>query len=132
MPDAWGHTAPTSESKTSSSKLNLNLSVGLSQCGFYKEPVIVRNLFQNGHPSTLIDMLKVRKRAKIRNQYNQAPHLTQDTNGKVTTLQLDITNESQEVNPFPAGDHKTSINRRAQIQEMAQKRSAALEQSVKN
>ena len=27
---------------------------------------------------------KVRKMAKIRNQYNQAPHLTQDTNGKVT------------------------------------------------
>ena len=39
---------------------------------------------------------KVRKRAKIRNRYNQAPHLTQDTNGKVTTSQLDITNESQE------------------------------------
>ena len=56
---------------------------------------------------------KVRKRAKIRNRYNQAPHLTQDTNGKVTTSQLDITNESQEVNPFPAGDHKASINIRA-------------------
>ena len=27
------------------------------------------------------------------NLYNQAPHLTQDTNGKVTTLQLDIPNE---------------------------------------
>ena len=31
------------------------------------------------------------------NQYNQAPHLTQDTNGKVTTTQLNITNEGQEV-----------------------------------
>ena len=49
---------------------------------------------------------KVRKRAKIRKSYNQAPHLTQDTNAKVTTSQLDITNESQEVSPFPAGDHK--------------------------
>ena len=29
--------------------------------------------------------VKIRVRAKIRNQYNQAPHLTQDTNGKVTT-----------------------------------------------
>ena len=28
---------------------------------------------------------KVRKREKIRNRYNQAPHLTQDTNGKDTT-----------------------------------------------
>ena len=55
----------------------------------------------------------VRKRAKIRNRYNQAPYLTQDTNGKVTTSQLDITNESQEVSPFPAGDHKVSTNRRA-------------------
>ena len=44
------------------------------------------------------------------NQYNQAPHLTKDTNGKVTTLQLDVTNESQEVSPFPAGCHKASIN----------------------
>ena len=26
---------------------------------------------------------KVRKRAKIRNRYNQAPHLTKDTNGKM-------------------------------------------------
>ena len=55
--------------------------------------------------------MKVRKRAKIRNRCNQAPHLTQDTNGKVTNSQLDITNESQEVSPFPAGDHKASINR---------------------
>ena len=53
---------------------------------------------------------KVRKREKIRNRYNQAPHLTQDTNGKVTTSKLDITNDSQEVNPFPAGDHKASTN----------------------
>ena len=41
-----------------------------------------------------------RKRTKIRNQYNQAPHLTQDSNGKVTTSPLDIPNESQEVSPF--------------------------------
>ena len=51
--------------------------------------------------------------AKIRNRYNQAPHLTQDTNGKTTTSQLDITNESQEVSPFPAGDQKALTNRRA-------------------
>ena len=61
----------------------------------------------------LDDILKVKKRAKIRNRYNQAPHLTQDTNGKVTTSQLDITNKSQEVSPFPAGDHKASTNRSA-------------------
>ena len=56
---------------------------------------------------------RVREKAKIRNRYNQAPHLTQDTNGKVTYSQLDITNKSQEVSPFPAGDHKAPINRRA-------------------
>ena len=33
--------------------------------------------------------------------------------GKLQT-QLDTTNESQEVSPFPAGDHKAYINRRAQ------------------
>ena len=53
---------------------------------------------------------KVSKGAKIRNRYNQAPHMIQDTNGKVTNSQ----NESQEVSPFPAGDHKAHINRRAQ------------------
>ena len=46
---------------------------------------------------------KVRKIAKIRNRY-----LTQDTNGKATTLH--ITKESQEVSPIPAGDHKAPIN----------------------
>ena len=57
---------------------------------------------------------KVSKGAKIRNRYNQVPHLTQDTNGKVTNSQLDTTNESQEVSPFPAGDHKAHISLRSQ------------------
>ena len=58
--------------------------------------------------------MKVSKGVKIRNRHNQVPHLTQDTNGTVTNSQLDTTNESQEVSPFPAGDHKAHINRRAQ------------------
>ena len=37
--------------------------------------------------------LLVSKGAKIRNRYNQVPHLTQDTNGKVTNSQLDTTNK---------------------------------------
>ena len=61
-----------------------------------------------------VGTIKVSKGAKIKNRYNQVPHLTQDTNGKVTNSQLDTTNGSQEVNSFPAGDHKTHINRRAQ------------------
>ena len=40
-----------------------------------------------------------------------------DTNGKVTKSQLDITNDSQEVSPFPAGDHKAAMNR-CQIQDI--------------
>ena len=58
--------------------------------------------------------LRVSKGAKIRNRYNPVPHLTQDTNGQVTNSQLDTTNESQEVSPFPAGDHKAHVNRRTQ------------------
>ena len=58
--------------------------------------------------------MRVSKGAKIRNRYNQVPHLTQDTNGKVTNSQLDTTNESQEVSPFSAGYHKAQINRCAQ------------------
>ena len=61
------------------------------------------------------DTNKVSKGTKIRNRYNQVPRLTQDTNGKVTNSQLDTTNESQEVSPFPAGDHKAHINRRIQM-----------------
>ena len=53
---------------------------------------------------------KVSKGGKIRNRYNQVPHLPQDTNSIVTNSQ----NESQEVSIFPAGDHKAHINRRAQ------------------
>ena len=63
-------------------------------------------------PNTLI--IKVSKDAKIKNRYNQVPHLTQDTNGKVTNSQLDTTNESQEVSPFPAGDRKAQKIRHVQ------------------
>ena len=59
-------------------------------------------------------IMKVNKCAKIRSRYNQVQHPIQDTNGKVTNSQLDTTDESQEVSPFPAGDHKAHINRRGQ------------------
>ena len=39
----------------------------------------------------LSDICKVSKGAKIRNRYNQVPHLTQATNGRVTNSQLDTT-----------------------------------------
>ena len=59
-------------------------------------------------------IVKVSKGVKLRSRYNQVPHPTQVTNGKVTNSQLDTTNESQEFSPFPAGDHKAHINRCAQ------------------
>ena len=59
-------------------------------------------------------IFKVSKGVKIRNRYNQVPHLTQDTNGKVTNSQVDTTNKSQEISPFSAGDHKVHVQRRAQ------------------
>ena len=70
-------------------------------------------LFMLHHHGIWVKM-EVSKGAKIRNRYNQVPHLTQDTNGKVTNSQLDTTNKSQEVSLFPVGYHKAHINRRAQ------------------
>ena len=74
---------------------------------FIFHPQMIKEFF-------LLLIIKVRMRAKIRNRCNQVPPLTQDTNKKVTDSQLDITNESQQVSPVPADDHKASINRRAQ------------------
>ena len=57
-------------------------------------------------------MHKVSKKAKIRNQYNQVPHLTQDTTLKsdenIRKLHIQA---SQEVSPFPAGGgYKAAMN----------------------
>ena len=54
-----------------------------------------------------------KKEGKDQEAIQSSPHLTQDTNWKVTPSQLDITNESQEVSTFQAGEQKVSINRRA-------------------
>ena len=55
--------------------------------------------------------IKVRKTARIRNQYNQVPHLSQDTKWESNKITINITNKSQEVSPFPSGDHKAAMNR---------------------
>ena len=58
--------------------------------------------------------MKVRKRANIMNRWKEGKNQESiQSNWKVITSQLDITNESQEVSPFQARDHKASINRRA-------------------
>ena len=41
------------------------------------------------------EVLQISKGAKIRNRYNQVPHLTKDTNGKVTNTQLDTTTRAK-------------------------------------
>ena len=53
---------------------------------------------------------EVRKTARIRNQYSQVPHLSQDTKWESNKIILNITNKSQEVSPFLPGDHKTAMN----------------------
>ena len=41
---------------------------------------------------------KVSKGAKIRNRYNQIPHLTQDTNGKVKIMERNCTHNPEDWN----------------------------------
>ena len=53
----------------------------------------------------------VTKKAKIKNRYNQVPHLIKDTtweSDKNTKKKYHI-QESQEVSPFPAGNHTRVI-----------------------
>ena len=49
----------------------------------------MKNVFTDlyADDTTIYRISKVSKCAKIRNRYNQVPHLTQDTNGKVTNSQ---------------------------------------------
>ena len=60
--------------------------------GIKKESEIVQTILNKLYVDD-----KVSKGAKVRNRYNQVPHLTQDTNGKVTNSQLDTTNESKSI-----------------------------------
>ena len=47
---------------------------------------VVPEKYQPLGPPFSGELGKVSKAAKIRNRYNQVPHLTKDTNGKVTSL----------------------------------------------
>ena len=49
---------------------------------------MIAHIFKDKHKvAGDINSLESNKVAKIRNRYNQVPHLTQDTNGKVTNSQ---------------------------------------------
>ena len=50
--------------------------------------VLLKGLIISVISQALNYTVKVSKDAKISNRYNQVPHLTQDTNGKVTISQL--------------------------------------------
>ena len=61
------------------------------QLSLKAKPIVVHHdklkpYFGEDKPEWFVDR-KVSKVAKIRNRYNQVPHLTQDTNGKVTNSQ---------------------------------------------
>ena len=54
---------------------------------------------------------KVRKAAKIKNRYNQVPHLSQDTEWESNKITINLTNKGQKVSLFPSGDLKAALNR---------------------
>ena len=61
-----------------------------------------------------IFIFKVSKGAKIRNSIQSSTTPDPGYQGESDKLIVDTTNESQEVSPFQAGDHKAHINRHAQ------------------
>ena len=64
--------------------------------------------------------MKVRKKAQ--NRYNQVPHLTQDiTWERDNNTRKHYSQESPEVSPFPAGDHKAAMNRQDSTTDMKHK-----------
>ena len=82
-----------------------------------KTLMVILTYFQNflksiWYAPLLFAFNKVRKKAKSRKRYNQVPHLTQDTTWESNKNTIKITNKSQNVSPFPAGDHKAAMNRR--------------------
>ena len=75
--------------------------------------------------------------AKTRKQYNQVTHLSQDTIWESNKNTTNLTNKSQEVSPFPAGDHKAAITRHESMRNIRHKntndpqKKYTLEQSTK-
>ena len=55
--------------------------------------------------------MKVKKKAKIKNQYYQVPHLNQDTVWEIDNTTKCHIQESKDVSSFQAGDHKATRHR---------------------
>ena len=74
----------------------------------YLTLICIFNIFSSNLKDCLV---KVKKKAKIRNQNNQVPHLTRDTKWEShKNTSKHHTQESQEVSLFPAGDQKAARN----------------------
>ena len=74
--------------------------------------LLVRGQVENFRISTPLD--KVRKTARIWNQYNEVPHLTQDTIWESDeNLRRQQTQQSQKDSSFTKGYHKAARNREA-------------------
>ena len=108
--------------------LSSESSLGASMMINPQDDFIVKNSFG----------LKINKKAKIRNQHHQIP--TPDSGhhmGKLQNTRKRHKQESQEVSPFPAGDHKVTRNRQdsmtdkheTQITKRIHKRSTTLEEN---
>ena len=87
---------------------------------FSKQNVLATNidfaLVSIDLPSATMPPLQRLYWTEIRNRYNQAPHQTQDTTWESdkNTIKRQL-QESQESSPFPAGDHKATMNRQENI-----------------
>ena len=73
-------------------------------------------VFPDHNHLLLVELQKVRKKAKIRNGYNQVPHLTRDTIWKTDkNTRKQHTLDGEDVSPFIADDHKAARNRHDSI-----------------
>ena len=106
-------------------------------CGPLKFPIKINRNFDSSDP---LRAIKVSKVATIRKRYNQAPHPTQDTNGKATNSQK--TAQTRAKRPAPSQQvttkhthtdaHKTQQTQDRTKTQKIHKRSTALERSVKH
>ena len=64
--------------------------------------------------STLLVLVQSKQGCKDQESIQSSTTPDQGYQWESDKLTVDTTNESQEVSPFPAGDHKAHINRRAQ------------------
>ena len=62
-----------------------------------------------------INNVKVRKKARVSNRYNQVSTLSTDTTWENYEITINATGKSQEASHFPSGDHEAVMNRHESI-----------------